>query len=214
MNGTNVNALKNSKLFSGLSNVQIKDILRDIPFEIIEYQKSDIICSPENFEKRIGIILTGKLQVSRFDKTRKFTMNVLKKSDCFGMAVLFNDNNRFDATITAKTKCKVLYLTEGELSKIFAKNSLVAQNYIGIMSERIAFLSKRLSILSHPSPNDRIEVYLSEIEADENGIVQIDTSLSALCVDLNIARATLYRYLSDENSDYTLIENGKIRRKE
>ena len=181
--------------------------------EIKNYEKNEILFSESTNTGKIGIILSGRAKVKRICRDGgSFDMSILESGELFGMAMLFNENSRFDSVVTAKTACRVAFVGREQLLEIFEKYPSVSGNYIRILSSKIEILSKKLAILSCPEPRDRLTAFFEDCGTDENGTVKTDFSLSQLANHLNTGRSTLYRMLNDENSSYKLTKDGKIKK--
>lgn len=199
-------------LFDGLTEEEAKEIAGTGYAQ--EFVRNETIMSREVNRGKLGIILSGSAKVGRLcGNGKSFGMNILPAGSCTGMAMMFNGSENYDSVVTAKSKCRVLFITEEELGKAFERYPPFAMNYIRLLSSRIARLSEKLSVLSCPSPADRLASFLNGLETDGNGYAKTELSLSAVAERLNMGRATLYRLLRDERFPYCEGENGRIRKK-
>ncbi|MCD8055423.1 MAG: Crp/Fnr family transcriptional regulator [Clostridiales bacterium] len=191
-------------LFRGISPDEIKDLIGDINFEKIRFSKGEVIFSRENFRRALGIILSGSVTVTKGD----LTMSVLSVSDLFGAAALFNEEETYVSTLTARKAVKVLFLSDDDVVKLIGREPRIAGSYIRYLSGRIRFLSEKVDILSEASGERRLVRFLFGC-ADENGVVTLGIPMTELASRLGIGRATLYRELSRLEKDGTISRDGK-----
>ncbi|MCD7944022.1 MAG: Crp/Fnr family transcriptional regulator [Clostridia bacterium] len=191
-------------LFRGISSDEIKDLIGDINFEKIRFSKGEVIFSRENFRRALGIILSGSVTVTKGD----LTMSVLSVSDLFGAAALFNEEETYVSTLTARKAVKVLFLSDDDVVKLIGREPRIAGSYIRYLSGRIRFLSEKVDILSEASGERRLVRFLFGC-ADENGVVTLGIPMTELASRLGIGRATLYRELSRLEKDGAISRDGK-----
>ncbi|MCD7712610.1 MAG: Crp/Fnr family transcriptional regulator [Firmicutes bacterium] len=191
-------------LFRGISSDEIKDLIGDINFEKIRFSKGEVIFSRENFRRSLGIILSGSVTVTKGD----LTMSVLSVSDLFGAAALFNEEETYVSTLTARKAVKVLFLSDDDVVKLIGREPRIAGSYIRYLSGRIRFLSEKVDILSEASGERRLVRFLFGC-ADENGVVTLGIPMTELASRLGIGRATLYRELSHLEKDGAISRDGK-----
>ncbi|MCR4563688.1 MAG: Crp/Fnr family transcriptional regulator [Clostridiales bacterium] len=175
------------------------DIIASFP-EARAYKKGETIYSGDEFERALGVILSGFASAHG--------ENVLKKTfmqgDTFGAAALFGSGNEYISEITAKTDCLIQLVDENTLKKLFLKYPEISINYISFLSDKVRFLNRKISIFTCKSASMRLYRYFLD-NADENNSVKVPnmTSLARLT---SIGRTSLYRAMDE------LAENGYISR--
>lgn len=150
-------------------------------------KRGEVIYTPEHFERCLGILLEGEIQVSK----GALIISVLRPGALFGAAALFNDRPDYATTLTARTACSVLLLPQALVEELMARFPEVGRSYVYYLSGRIRFLNEKIETLSAGSAERRLAQYLLERQAGER--VEPECSATGLARRLNVSRASLYR---------------------
>ncbi len=203
--------MKYSKLFlfKNLKEIEIEKIIAQLP-KPLKFKKGEIIYSADTFKNAIGFILKGTaFAVS--NNENKIYLKMFNENMCFGAAAVFGGTENYVSTITAKTDCEILFITEKTLEKIFTNHPKCAINYIAFLSDKVRFLNTKLRVISCVSAEDTILTYLSSVDS-ANGYANIPENMSLFAKMLGLSRATLYRALDIlEKNGSILKENNKIK---
>lgn len=111
----------------------------------------------------------------------------------FGAAAVFRQAQEYVTQVTAKTLCQVLFLTDKELDAIFREDFAAARNYISFLSERIAFLNRKIDSFTKGSAEEKMALYLHDQCMGRSESFSIACSPTRLSRELGISRATVYR---------------------
>lgn len=175
--------------------------------DITEYKSGEEICSPDSLHGKMCVILSGTAEVFSTENSDGTLLRRLYDGDLFGVSNLFSKES-FVSRISAKGKCKVLFIPEDSFGALIENNRDVLYAYIGFLSGRIRFLNKKVSYLTAGSAERRLAVYLSSFEGD---VADTGLSFSALSDMLNVGRASLYRAFEIlENDGFILREDKKF----
>lgn len=186
-------------LFKGLNESQINELhLKDVA----KFKKDEIIYSGTAFNNAIGFIIKGSAVAVSNNHNETF-LKTFSENMCFGAAAVFGGDKNYVSTITAKSDCQILFITEKELKCIFEKFPQTAINYITFLSDKVRFLNNKLCVISCMSADDTVLTYL-ESTKDENGYAQIPKNMTLFAKMLGLSRASLYRALD------ILLQNGSI----
>lgn len=170
----------------------------------ITFSKGDILLDSNHFQKKLGILLSGRILVTK----QNMVISELQKGDLFGAATLFNDETRYVSTLTARTPCEVLFLSQSEVQKLLNQSHLVQQNYIYYLSNRIRFLSDKMDALIENTGRQKLVSFLLR-HVDSSGQVILSCSMTELASRLNIGRASLYREIQKLEKDGVLSRSGR-----
>lgn len=196
-------------LMQGMTQTQ-KEQIDPYFSEPICYQKGETLYSTHCYKKALGVVLSGTVTVrSEKDNGKSVLLRRLLAGDCFGAAALFDDTNSdYVSELVASTDVCVRYITQEQMSTLFALSPLAAQNYITFLSGRIRFLNRKLATLTNGSSISRLYHYCLTHEG-EDGTVQFPASMIDLARLLNMGRSSLYRSLDTLLSDGILSKDGK-----
>lgn len=174
------------------------------------FKKGETIYNNSRFKSAIGYIIKGTATAVS-DNQNHAHLKTFSKGMSFGAAALFGGNDCYISEITAKTDLEVLFITENELTVLFQKYPQTAINYITFLSEKVRFLNKKLNVVSCSGTENTVLKYLSSL-ADPNGEINNFKNMSLVSKSLGISRASLYRALSDLETNGCIIkENNYIK---
>lgn len=192
-------------LFAPLSEEEFHKVLLDLT--VSAYRGGETIFSPESFERSLGIVLEGKVEVTG---KGGLLLRVIEKGECFGAAALFGEEKeRYFTTLTAHLSCKVIFLTGDQLEDLFAVYPSMAKAYIAFLSGRIRFLNRRIENLTRGTAEEKLWYFLCGVE-DREGKVEVSGGFSKLARSLSMSRASLYRLLDKLEDKGRLRKEGNI----
>ena len=148
-------------LFSGFDAPRLSRVLSGRG-EVLSFDAGQAIFSPHCFKRAVGIFLQGKAQAEKFAEGRTVVLNRFEPPMMFGAAAVFRQAQEYVTQVTAKTRCRVLFLTDEELDAIFQEDFAVARNYISFLSERIAFLNRKIDSFTKGSAEEKMALYLHD----------------------------------------------------
>lgn len=196
-------------IFSDLDNESINNITLTFP-KAQTFKKGEIIYSADTFKNAIGFVISGSV-VAVANNHNEVLLKNFTQNMCFGVAAIFGGGDNYVSTITAKTNCEILFLSEEHLKAIFNKYPQVAINYIRFISDKIRFLNEKLRVISCMSAEDTLMTYFSSV-ADADGYANIPDNMTRFAKTLGLSRATLYRALDIlEKNGSILKENNKLK---
>lgn len=206
--------IKHTPIFNSVHEEGLKRIFSEIDYKIIDYISGETVFTEFDFNSSMGILLKGIVEVQKIHYSgRIIILNRMSRGELLGISALFNNKNYYPVRIVAKNDCKILFISEEELLKIFDKDSTILRSYLSFISDRIYFLNKRIESFTHESIHERILCFLeSEKERQNNGDeIILKYSKQELSEYLCISRASLYRVLKDLTEDgYIKWDKNKI----
>lgn len=184
--------LKKSFLFRGCDDEIFDEFVNKNTCTPIKYKPSELIYTPKNYKKSIGIVLSGKIYVHSSNESKPTLLRMLEKGDFFGAAALFCEDEEYATTISAKTACDILYISDEIMYSLIENDKAVMKNYIVFLSERIRFLNKKVKYYTAGSAEKKLALYLLRLPRNEDA-VKLDLPMSSLADLLDTGRASLYR---------------------
>lgn len=182
-------------LFDGVEQNQIERLIDPFDFDIRSFNRLEIIYSPEEYEKKMGFVISGQCEVrrSKFEDGGA-VLNTLNKYDCFGVLTIFSANE-FPTYIYAKKTSQILFISKPAVDSIIEKNSIVARNVINFLANRIAFLNSRVNTFSGSTVESRLASYLVSC-SEHCGSLTFSINRQKCSTSINAGRASVYRGLS------------------
>ncbi len=188
-------------IFKSIAPEAISQLLPKLDIRVRTFEKGDIIYSPEKFECELGFVVDGECSVCRIRNNGSLLpLNLLHKSDSFGITAVFSDEEAFPTVIYAKKATKVVFISKKSLIDTLNGNPEVAMNIISFLTNRIEFLNKKIATLSSCGCEEKLARLLLSESVKHNGEPFVLNCTSA-AKGLGIGRASLYRgikSLSDE----------------
>ena len=164
-----------------------------------EFLPGQTVYSPQSFQRRLGVVLSGQLQVTK----GALAVSVLGPGDLFGAAALYSDEREFASTITAKGASRCLMLDQQLVDRLLAEHSQIRENYLRYLTGRVRFLSGRLQTLAQPGVEGKLARYLL------SGGGTVTCPATQLCQRLGVSRASLYRAFSALEDSGLILRKGK-----
>jgi CRP/FNR family transcriptional regulator, cyclic AMP receptor protein len=105
---------------------------------VLQYKNNERIITAGEIEKRMYIIIDGKVEITLSDGNQKIKVAILGKGDFFGEISIFSNRPR-SANVTAIGDIKLAYIDDIQQLKLFLlKNPGFAAKMVHILTERLA----------------------------------------------------------------------------
>ena len=199
-----LNRLLKTFLFQNCDPHTTLDLLNASDLRVESFERDDIIYSATSFRREIGVLLSGRVIVS---KPSGLIVSELQAGDLFGAAAIYDDQDQYVSTLTAKSAAKVLFLSKKTIEDLMDTNPTVRKNYLTYLTQRIRFLSSKVDALTRDPGAAKLHAYLLR-HMDEEGNVVPQISMTQLVARLNMSRATFYRELTPLIKAKIVSKNG------
>lgn len=202
------------KLFDGMNTEDILKVLRCLNAYTREYTKGSYIYMQGDSFDDIGIILEGRVMVSReYQNGSALTINILDKNDTFGEDVICLSNSHAPYSLIANAKTNILYIKGKKLidpvSTKCEYRSRVNLNMLKRMAEYSMYVNKRMKYTSILSLKKRVITFLLDYQEEMNSEqFSIDMNREEMADYLNGTRASISRILIELKKE-DLIEYHK-----
>lgn len=187
------NCIEIVPIFSNLSKeemLEIASITRDKVFE-----KGEMVYLAGDKAKKLYVIHTGKVKISRFTETGKEqVLRVLGPGEFLGELSLFSPEpmNDYGEVIEKSNMC----IIDGEkLKDLMAKYPSIGFKVMEELSKRLDRAEKIIENINHYSVEKRLSHILLEL-ADEKGVINLEMSKKDLASNIGMSQETLSRKLS------------------
>lgn len=213
--------LEGCLLFRGKNKIDIAALLRRMNYSAKVFQKNELIVNEGETADRIGIVLTGRVEVQKVHPSgNNVTIAHLGQGQTFGEAVLFRKENKYPATIVAPGTCYIMFISKQELLSLFAADTEMLSSYIENLSDRLVMVNRKIEILSVGTLRKRVVFYLlKQAEQQQSNTLKLPFSRKVWAELLNTARPSLSRelaYLRDsgwidfKGSVFTLLDRESM----
>ncbi|WMJ76970.1 MULTISPECIES: Crp/Fnr family transcriptional regulator [unclassified Sedimentibacter] len=194
-------ALQKCTLFKNKSFDEIEALLLKINFREENIAENEIIFSPVQNANRIGILLSGAVDVQKIFPNGKVVIIERKRdSEVIGESSIFSKYEYYPDNICACKPTKVLFITKSDLLRLFALDSQFMLNFLESTSNSTLMLKHKIGILSLDSIQEKIAGYLvhylqHESEDKNTNIVILPFSKKAWAEYMDVSRTSLSREL-------------------
>ena len=197
------NVLTNCIIFKNFNIDSIKNLLSQIDYRINLYSKNEIIASEGDNCLNLGIILEGSIEVKKLFVSGKIvTIAKFSPADIFGEVVIFSDMNKYPSTIVTSDNCKILFLNKIDIIKLCSINTNILNNFMGLLSNKILMLNKKLKNLSYETLREKVASFLLEnYYLNKKYMFQISSSRKEMAEALGVPRPSLSRELINMRED-------------
>lgn len=192
--------LERHPLFQRIEPELLERVLDDANVTCIA--RGEMVYDRLRFRRCLGVILEGELTVRK----DSLLVSTLQPGDVFGAAALFNEQEDYPTTLTARSDCRLLLIPQEGVRRLICDSGAFAENYVSYLSGRIRFLSDRLDTLSADRGERKLASYLLSA-ADENGALTL--SATQLSQRIGVGRATLYRAFESLEHGKAIARTGK-----
>ena len=168
-----------------------------------KYSSGEQIFGRNNFERALGIIVSGSAVVKKEDKQNSVELKRIGVGGLFGAAALFSENDEYTSEIIAKGKeTLVAFVDQNAVREILVSDPDAAMKYIYFLTDRIRYLNGKIYCFTGTDAISKVKLYLKDNAESE-------ILASALARALDIGRTSLYRALTKLEVDGLIIKEGK-----
>jgi CRP-like cAMP-binding protein len=197
--------LRKTDIFANMSDETEKTLAA---LDETAFSAGETIVNADDFNsfKGLGVLLSGKAIVYGKGSDRPVLLNRLEEADVFGAATVFFSEKEAVSTVSAKTKCRILFIERETLETVMKNDFAVASAYISFLSEKICFLNRKIMGFTAKSADSALAGHLLR-SADNNG--ELAVNMSRVASTLGIGRTTLYRAVELLKADGAIAYDGK-----
>lgn len=199
-------------LFSGIGEAPVTAAFESGECTCLEFEPNEKIYTRTHFQKSMGLVLSGALKACKTGTDgQSLVLNTFFTGGVFGIAGLFGNSRQYVSDVISVKHSRVLFLSETLLHDLFQRDSRIAENYIGYLSNRICFLNSRIDNFTGGSAQCRLASYLLSVSAKSGNPLsfELPCTYTQLSNMLDIGRASLYRALDELCRSGTIRRSGK-----
>lgn len=182
-----------SKIFQGLDIEQLKNALDGILYKIKKYRKGELMYQSGETIDELIILLKGKVSTEMMSFSGKsINISIMKAPEPIADAIMFSSKSQLPVNVEAIEEVEILVISKKELFKLFAKQSIILENYLQSIADRAVLLTQKIFLLSLKTIKGKIAVYLMR-QAKGRTEFEIRHTQKELSSLFGIARPSLAR---------------------
>jgi CRP-like cAMP-binding protein len=201
--------LKNVEIFKEIHEEHLKALLIKLKYKVKKIAKNEIIAFRGDEIEDLIIVALGDVY-TEMQKLNgdSIVVDRLSEGDVLAGAFIFGKDNRFPVDVIAASDSELIYISKDEVIKMFQLNEQLLQNYLGVISNKTQFLSKKIWFsFTNKSINNKLIAYLLN-NMNRNNHVFLQNSMKEIAQMFGVARPSLSRVLKE------FIDEGIVIRKE
>ncbi len=193
--------LQKCTLFKNKNTEDIERLLSSISCKIESYKENETIFSPVQVADRIGIVLSGAVDIQKLFPNGKIVIIERKKiADVIGEASIFSKYEYYPDNVCACKTSKILFIFKSDLLRLFSSDNGFMLNFLETTSTSTLMMKHKIGILSLDSIQEKIAGYLIHTIQYENtsnskNTVILPFSKKAWAEYMNVSRTSLSREL-------------------
>jgi CRP-like cAMP-binding protein len=160
-------ALKNSPLFHGVSEEELRSLVKCLGCTFRTYQKDEVIRGAGDFVSEIGLIAGGRVRIIKDDAWGNSNIIAeITDGGMFAEAVVCGGLGVLPVTVIAAGNTEVMYadfqriITTCPSACVF--HALLIRNMIGLFARKNIMLTEKMEHITKRTTRDKLLSYLSE----------------------------------------------------
>jgi CRP-like cAMP-binding protein len=185
-----VKNLKLCMLFNDFSEDDLYKMLTDINYKIGSFTKDQTIALEGDPLSRVAIVIEGNVEVQKnYPSGKTVTINKIKQGGIFGEVIIFSNMKNYPSTIISTDKSKILFIEKTDIINLCSSNIIFLNKFMGLLSNKILMLNKKLKNLSYGTIREKIASFLlDEYKNQKNLTINIKFSRQELADQLGTTR--------------------------
>lgn len=209
-----------TKLFEGMTLEEIQLAIETMNGRIKKYKKGEIIIRYGDEINSAGLVLRGETSCSLYEPIdRPLKIKYGKEGTVFLLPVSCIRGQKSLIEIEAAQDCEILFLDiQRALERIVSNPPKVSDdswcrkmvtNLVQELATHAVTLNFRLRIIAHKGIRDRIMLYLSSIDENDDGLKVIPMSMAEFSRFIHVDKSALYKNIREMQDEGILVWNGR-----
>ena len=211
------NQIKNSPVFFGISEEELKEMLECFNARIKTYNEGEMIIRQGDMITNIYLVLEGTVNIEKDSYWgRRIIVSQLGVNDNIALAFVASKNVESSIDAVTASKAKLLLLSYQKCTSmcqnVCTKHKLLINNLFEILSKENIELIQKIENISQKSIRDKLLTYLSnEAKRNKSNVFEIPFNRQDLADYLNIDRSAMSFELSKMQKDGLIkVEKNKF----
>ena len=209
MDTDTLQGLRQCRLFNDISDDEIIEMMHTIRYRVVRYHKGDFFAFAYDECYHADIMLSGEMVAYLESSERIIRMNKFQSGDMLAPAFLFEQQHRYPVTVQATANTSVFRIYSTDFEKLLQYDKRLMMNFIHLLSNIVANLSKKVGMLSM-NVRDKIITYLKEEQQrQQSTTILLPMSRQELASHFGIQKYSLQRVLNQLQASGAILISGK-----
>lgn len=202
--------LEKCPLFKDLTESEIIELMHSVRYRIVRCLKGDILFFAGDTCQYADIIISGEMVAYITAPSGNIIrMYSHQSGKLLAPAFLFAQDNHYPVTIEATANSTVLRITADDFGKIINSNQRLMMNYIQLLSNIIAQLTRKVRMLSM-SVREKVSHYLMEqSRLQQSRQIVLPLSRQELADHFGIQKYSVQRCLNELRQEGVILVEGR-----
>ena len=196
-------------LMKGLTQQEVMDLMHQIRYRVIRYEKGTIFAHAGDSCMHADIVLDGELIASVISPSGRIVqMSLQHAGNMVAPAFIFANDNHYPVTVKASKDTSILRLMPDAIEMLFKLNARISCNMVSILSNIVAFQAKKIGVLSM-NLREKIIYVLQEEKQKQSTNRLLLPSRQELANMLGVQKYSVQRILNGLEVEGIILLDGK-----
>lgn len=192
-----VELLKNTFLFNGVEEHEIKSILKRYQYSIAHHNPNDIIRFRGDHINEIYVILEGFLVTEMLNNSGEIAkLERLETGEVLATAFIFGNHRQMPMDVLAKEEVTLFILDKENLVELLTENRIIMDNFIADISNRTQYFTKQIwDNFNNKTIAEKLNYYI-KLQKNNTNVITLSNSVKELAEKFQVTRPSLSRIIS------------------
>lgn len=211
MEKNTLKALQQCPLFEGFTAKDIEQMMDNIPYRLVRFEKKELFLSAGTPCKYADIVVTGEV-IARMEGPSGKYMQITSKpvGSLLASAFIFGKNNIIPVNMMASKPTTILRMTPNSMQVLLNIDERFRFNFIQLLSAFCDNLARKVRMLTLHTVREKVAIFLIEqarLNNSDNFILQ--KSRQEIAESFAIQKFSLQRCLKEFAAENIIQLNGK-----
>lgn len=211
MEKNTLKALQQCPLFEGFTAKDIEQMMDNIPYRLVRFEKKELFLSAGTPCKYADIVVTGEV-IARMEGPSGKYMQITTKpvGSLLASAFIFGKNNIIPVNMMASKPTTILRMTPNSMQVLLNIDERFRFNFIQLLSAFCDNLARKVRMLTLHTVREKVAIFLIEqarLNNSDNFILQ--KSRQEIAESFAIQKFSLQRCLKEFAAENIIQLNGK-----
>ena len=184
-------------LCSSVPESQRDEFLRDVRFNVREYNKGDIIVTQGSLSETLFILIKGEVSTEMADEKGDFMeIEYIKAPNPMATGFLFAADNRSPVSAICQNNCKVIAIPKDNVYLLMRKYEAFMLTFLSYISNKVFFLSEKLRLVSLRTIRAKLAYYLLK-ESEGKEAFRLKSSREDMARLFSVSRPALVKVMME-----------------
>lgn len=188
---------------------ELLEFFKDVKYSINKYDKGDIIALENSPCDKIGLVLSGSVDIKRILTSNKIVhVSSFNSGHLFGEIIAFSNASLYPATVISSTNSEVMFIDKDDFIYFCTNHPDFLRLFLNDLTNKILTLNKSITGLSFSTIRQKICNFLiQESNIQGTNFIKLNMTKQKLSESLGVPRPSLSRELINMKNhgliDYT-----------